>query len=617
MSLLEKIVRPAFMIAAFGFAVGASLSCNEVHSKNEDLLLYVSSPLFGTKVCTMQHDGTGRQELYASDYSLNKLRPQWSPRGDKIAIQCAQGEMPYLSFIEVMEPDGSGMRRLFNEFADQQEPSWSPDGRRIAFTREFVSMIDSLYTRQVCIADLAGLEARRLTKGNENSFLPSWSPDGKRIAYLSRADGLELFVIDANGKHNWRLTFGGVEGKKPVWNPDGKSIIYQRQAVARQDTRYHFMQHTRVRPSLPGVTFIFENEDGTIDAISTYACINPRQAEVDSMLSAGWILDDKTIIPVEVNVLRTVGIDGRHDKALTGLDFDSIDPAYSPDGRRIAFVRNKTDVSEICVMDADGKNFKSLISFKNQHKWVTHHFAEPAWSPDGSKIAYVLPEYSDPTRREKKISIMTADGKNIMSVVDSTEFCKEGYPSWRPRQNNLSIGDLAYEAKIRLLIAIRHTKEYVHPTKPPIEEPLDARLLGYVKQNVPEDKLQASLDSLDVVDYIDYVKSDIEKSLSRKWPEQIAEAEAIADTLTHQIQVMVSSGVMGPHYWPDDTAELIKMRNFFRKTRPDDTVYGWRKDGETYFFHVGSDFDILFMDGMFSAEFLYFRNRQGKNKNFQ
>jgi Tol biopolymer transport system component len=118
----------------------------------------------------------------------------------------------------VMSADGSEGTRL-SRIASYGPPAWSPDGKKIAFTR---------FTRAIYVVNADGSGQRRL---RSNSYGPVWSPDGRKIAFtargLSKGDGPDLYVMNADGSDQRNLTRTPGTDDRPAWSPDGRKIAFQ------------------------------------------------------------------------------------------------------------------------------------------------------------------------------------------------------------------------------------------------------------------------------------------------------------------------------------------------------------------------------------------------------
>ncbi len=126
-----------------------------------------------------------------------------------------------------MNADGSGLRRLTRGPAWDGGPAWSPDGRKIAFTRTIPPGEGSgPWQSDVYVINVDGSGERNLT-GDGVSSGPVWSPDGQKIAFTSWRDGKPgIYVMNADGSGRRRLMRNG--GGLPSWSPDGRKIAFVR-----------------------------------------------------------------------------------------------------------------------------------------------------------------------------------------------------------------------------------------------------------------------------------------------------------------------------------------------------------------------------------------------------
>ena len=190
-------------------------------SRDRKRIAFVHNDPFGGHhdIYVMNADGSGKRRLTSSPAGDNF--PAWSPDGKKIAFISNRDPAPGSGrnppwHIYVMNADGSGKRRLpVSSGKDSYDlsPSWSPDGRRIAFALD-----DEIY---VMNADGSGQRRLTTTKGKDAySVSPEWSPDGRRIVFERNGD---VFVMNADGSEVRMLVVGGVE---PSWSPDGRGLAF-------------------------------------------------------------------------------------------------------------------------------------------------------------------------------------------------------------------------------------------------------------------------------------------------------------------------------------------------------------------------------------------------------
>jgi polyisoprenoid-binding protein YceI len=170
---------------------------------------------------TIGADGRGLRRV--GDDDAAELDPAWSPDGRRIAYSRAE---PYQfsqpPSVHLMRPDGSGRKELVGgQFSGQ--PDWSPDGRRIALT-----VTGAMETTEISIVAPDGSPIRLLGDTPTSDSEPRWSPDGRRLA-VSAFGGPgndDVALIDpATGRFR-RLTTGPGYEHSPAWSPDGRRIAY-------------------------------------------------------------------------------------------------------------------------------------------------------------------------------------------------------------------------------------------------------------------------------------------------------------------------------------------------------------------------------------------------------
>ena len=131
--------------------------------------------------------------------------------------------------IYVMNDDGSDVRRLTDTPFKVSGPTWSPDGRQIAFHVNLETDPKKWQQYDVFVMNADGTEQRNLTQHPKQDFTGSFSPDGKYIAFGSGRAAhatLEIFVMEIATRKVWQLTNVEFAGS-PSWSPDGKEIAYE------------------------------------------------------------------------------------------------------------------------------------------------------------------------------------------------------------------------------------------------------------------------------------------------------------------------------------------------------------------------------------------------------
>ena len=355
---------------------------------------------------------------------IRETNPVWSPRGDKIAFECADydigGIWPFSRYtspagdgvvrnwpittyrvpinICVMNADGTGRIQLTDDETDSTEPVWHPDGDKIAFSsyRDRVSGID--------VVNADGSGRVRLADG----FRPAWSPNGSLIAFSSvDGDSSNIYVMNADGSGRRQVIQDEDYAEEPTWSPDGNKIAF---TLYRSDGSHVYVvdldgsNRTRISDGPGHHTGPVWSPDGTRIAYATYDLTNNSSG--DYLVNA-----DGSSTPCKSRPAPCAGIyigdaDGSEPIMLHRAQ-PFYEPcayvralAWSPDGNRIAFdagtlrsaygCNNGYVRAEIKMINVDGSGLRRLTQGAD---WNSN----PTWNPAGNKIAFASDrdEYSE------------------------------------------------------------------------------------------------------------------------------------------------------------------------------------------------------------------------------
>jgi len=259
------------------------------------------------------------------------------------------GNNPPYGYLFAINADGSGPVDLTPPgYTDVRSFAWSPDGRRIAFS----AIEDGDSDPEIFVMSAAGGGVRRLTNNYLSDFQPSWSPGGRWIAFTSIRTGLsQIYRMRADGSAQRRLTnaFGNCDS--PAWSPRGDAIAFH---CAMATDKVSLM-----RPNGTHVRTLLRRSD-TIDTSPAWSPGGRLIAFARGLRGPSWRgLGIWTIRP-----------DGR---GLRRVTHGGGDPAFSPDGRWLAFVQERNGNQELYKVRTNGRGLVQLTN--------TYGIAEgaPAW----------------------------------------------------------------------------------------------------------------------------------------------------------------------------------------------------------------------------------------------
>jgi len=177
-----------------------------------------------TDVFTVRPDGTGVLRLTRTP-DRNEFGPSWSPDGRRLAFWRTPAPFGFGS-LWVMRADGSGQRRLTSGI-DARDPAWNPAGTRLVFVRWGRGTVSGLYTLRAS----DGRAPRRLTSGAGLDFEPAWAPGGGRIAFtrgFSAGDPGDIYLLDLAGRGVRQVTDSPAYDHQVGWAPDGSRLVFER-----------------------------------------------------------------------------------------------------------------------------------------------------------------------------------------------------------------------------------------------------------------------------------------------------------------------------------------------------------------------------------------------------
>ncbi|TAI49209.1 amidohydrolase [Flagellimonas allohymeniacidonis] len=396
----------------------------------------------GDNIWVMDKDGSNAKQITKEKFRLLN-NSYWMPDGNYLVARKHFTSQRSLGAGEIWQyhiTGGSGLQvtKRKNDQQDVNEPNISPDGRYLYYSEDMYPGGFFQYNKDpnkqiyaIKRYDFETGETVTITGGPGGAARPQVSRDGKMLAFVKRVrTKTVLFLHDLQTGEEWPIFDGlnkdqqeawAIFGIYPnfSWMPDNQSLVFWNKGkIYRID-----VNSLQVTP----IPFSVNANIKIAETLKVDSPVAPDQFTAKVIRHAVTSPDQKTLVFNALGYLWSKKLPNGKPKRLTnGTDFE-FEPAFSPDGKTIAFVTwNDQELGSIYKIPTTGGTMTPLTSEKGIYR-------TPSFSPDGKKLVY----RKEPGNSDQGISfakntglyLMNSDGSNKKWISDEGEyplFTKDG-----------------------------------------------------------------------------------------------------------------------------------------------------------------------------------------------